>query len=128
MCDKTQLAIKSQRQGNQLSYMITIWQTEIHDDCNGKLTKAMLILHAVLYVAHELESQRAVLLSHLSRLFLHQYLDTTLVSNPEKQEHVLKSSEGTIKFTSHWLPKQLTVHLQSHMSSKCIHKNFSTLW
>jgi len=56
MCYETQLAIvKSQRQGSQLRDMITIGQSEMHDDSNGKFTKA--ILHAVLYVAHKLENQ-----------------------------------------------------------------------
>ena len=58
------------------------------------------ILHAVLYVAHELENQRAMLLPCMSTVFLHQYIEATSDGDVENQAHVLEISEGTTKFTS----------------------------
>lgn len=105
--------------------MVTIWESELVNDSTDKLTKA--ILHSVLYVALELEHQRAVLLPWVCREFLCHYLGTSSEVDSESQEHVLESSEGTVKFSSRWVLKQLAVHLHSHMSSKCIHKKFGAL-
>ena len=116
--------MKSKGQANHLSDMIKVWPTVLNENSNDKVTKA--ILHAILYVAHELENQRAMLFPCVSKVFLYHYLEATS-HDVKNQVHVLKSSEGTIKFTSHWLLKQLTVHLHSHMSSKCIHKKFGIL-
>lgn len=69
------------------------------------------------YVANEFENQRAVLLPHVSKIFLRAYHELT---DCEGQEQLL---EGTVKFTSRWLLKQQTVHLHSHMNSRCVHKN-----
>ena len=95
----------------------------ISDSSTDTLTKA--ILHSVLYVAHELENERAVILPNVSKIFLTQYLAAD--SNPVNEHTTLESSEGTVNFSSKWLIRQLTVHLYPHIASKCVHKKFGTL-
>ena len=125
VCYKTHLAlVKSYDQRECLSDMIKIWETELAND-HDKLTKA--VLHSVLYVSNEFENEKAVLLPWVSRVFLRHYCDGALDAGSENKDKLLESSEGTVKFTSRWLLKQLTVHLHSHMSCKCIHKKFGTL-
>lgn len=43
-------------------------------------------------------------------------------------EQVLEGSEGTVKFNSWWLLKQLLVHLHAHMNHTCVHRKFGTLF
>ena len=109
--------VKSHEQANQLHDKTSIWETIISDSSTDTLTKG--ILHSVLYVAHELENERAVILPDVSKIFLTQYL---------VNEHTtLESSEGTVNFSSKWLIRQLAAHLYPHIASKCVHKNFGTL-
>ena len=82
------------------------------------------MLQSVLYVAHELENERAVLLPDVSKIFLNHYL----AANNDSSEHTtIESSEGTIKFSYERLLRQLTVHLYPHIASKCVHKKFGIL-
>ena len=121
-CYKSHLAmVKAHDQANQLSDMMVVWESTLSHSTTDRLTKATL--HSVLYVAHEFENERAVLLPHISTLFCRQYLGP----KPENQECVLESQEGTIKFSSRWLLKQLIIHLHPHLNSKCIHKKFGVL-
>lgn len=120
-CYKDQLAIvHSHTQINHLRDLILIWE-ETLSSANDNLTRA--ILHSVLYVAHKFENERAVLLPHVCRVFLREYSPD---ADPES-ENILESGEGTVKFTSRWLLKQLTVYLHSHMNYKCVHKKFGTI-
>ena len=118
-CCKAQLAlVKSHEQANELYDKISIWETIISDSSTDTLTKA--ILHSVWYAAHELENEREVLLPHLSKIFLNHYL---AADNDSISEHTtIESSEGTIRFSSKWLLRQLTVHLYPNIASKCVHK------
>ncbi len=122
-CYKEQLTIvKSHEQADELRDKITIWETTISDSSVESLTKA--VLHSVLYIAHELENERAVLLPDVSKVFCSQYLASG--SSPVSEHTILENSEGTVKFSSKWLMKQLTVHLYTHIASKCVHKQFGT--
>ncbi len=110
--------VKSHEQANHLSDMIAVWESTLSDSNTDRLTKA--ILHSVLYVAHEFINERAVLLPYVSRLFCHRYIDPM-------SECVLESQEGTIKFSSRWLLRQLTIHLHTHLMFKCVHNKFGIL-
>ena len=60
-----------------------------------------------------------VLLPRVCRAFL---WESDPSSAADSEEHILESGEGTVKFASRWLLKQLKVHLHSHLDCKCIHK------
>ena len=97
-CYKAQLAlVKSHEQANELYHKISIWETIISDSCTDTLTKA--ILRSVLYVAHELENERAVLHPEVSKIFLNHYL---AADNDSSEHTTIESSEGTgtIMFSS----------------------------
>ena len=53
----------------------------------------------------KLEDERAVLLPRVCRVFLWEYEPS---SAADSEEHTLESGEGTVKFTSRWLLKQLS--------------------
>ena len=91
------------------------------DSSTDKLTKT--VLHTALHVAHELLHQGAVLLPHVFQVFLHKCGHSTLGT----EEEILEGSEGTIKFSSCWLLKQLIIYLCNHMDYKCVHKRFGTV-
>ena len=91
------------------------------DSATDKLTRS--VLHTASYVARELLNQRAVLLPHVSRVFLCAYDHCGLDSD----EQILEGRENTIKFSSRWLLKQLIMHLCKHMEHKCVHKRFGTV-
>ena len=74
------------------------------------------------YVALEFLNQRAVLLPHVSRVFLCTYGHSGL----DNDEQILEGREGTIKFSSRWL-LQLIMHLCKHMEHKCVYKRFGTV-
>ena len=99
---------------------IEIWQYMHAQEDTNKLTKT--VLQAVLYVAKELACQRAVLLPVVSQVFLDAYELTQPVESSDQL--YLDVGEGTIKYSSQWL---LIVHLQQHMSYRCIHKRFGTV-
>lgn len=121
-CYKSHLLIITfHEHSKQLGEMIEIWEHTV-SDTTDELTKA--ILRSVLYVAHELGHERAVLLPQVSRVFLREYSPDI---NPNFQEQILESTEGSVKFTSRWLLKHLLVHLHSYMDYKCIHKKFGTV-
>ena len=126
-CYKSHLAlVKSHvEQGNSsdmhLNDLIAIWEFKLSDSTTDKLTRT--VLHTAIFVARELLNQRAVLLPHVSRVFLHTYGQSTSDSN----EQILEGREGTIKFSSRWLLKQLIMHLCNHMDYKCVHKKFGTV-
>ena len=128
-CYKNHLAlVKSHKeQGKssdmELNDLIAIWEYKMCDSDTDKLTRT--VLYTALYVARELLNQRALLLPHVSRIFLSTYGHST----PESDEQILEGREGTIKFSSCWLLKQLIMHLCTHMEYRCVHKKFGTvLW
>lgn len=83
-----------------ITYVIKLpFETTISDSSTDRLIKA--VLHSVLYVAHELENERAVLLPDVSKIFGTQYMAAG--SNPVNERTILESSEGTVK----WLMRQL---------------------
>ena len=121
-CYKNHLVlIKSVEEENKhdLQNLITIWERVICDDTLENIEKATL--STVMYVANELISNRAMLLPHVAQVFLHEYLHSV----PGNEEY--KGKEGTIKFSSKWLLKQLLVHLHLHMNHRCVHKKVGTV-
>jgi len=102
---------------------IEVWEYTLSQGDTDKLTKA--VLQAVLYVAKELACQGAVLLPVVSQVSLRAYEPTH--SDESSSTVYLNVAKGTIKYSSQWLLNQLTVHLQQHMSYKCIHKRFGTV-
>lgn len=83
--------VKSHEQDNQLSEKISIWETIQVDSNTDILTKA--VLHSVLYVANEIEHERAVLLPDVSKIFL-KYLATS--EGTSEKENVLESPKKKI--------------------------------
>ena len=98
-----------------------IWESALSDETTDKVSKT--ILHTVLYVANELLNQRAMLLPHVSQVFLKEYFQSV----PEDTDYTLEGPECTIKFSSKWLLEKLLAHLDLHMEYKCVHKKFGTL-
>ena len=126
-CYKAHLAIiRAHEENNSLEDLADIWQHVLCDENSDELTKAMLA--SVLYVADEFKNHRAVLLPHVSRVFIMKYQDLTSTDQSHFLENqMLEGREGTIKFTSSWLLKKLKMHLNKHIECKCIHKKFGTI-
>ena len=76
-------------------------KSALSDETTDKVSKT--ILHTVLYVANELLNQRAMLLPHVSQVFLKEYFQSV----PEDTDYTLEEPECTIKFSSKWLLKKL---------------------
>ena len=104
-----------------LNDLMAIWECKLSESNTDKLTRT--VLDTAIFVARELLNQRAVLLPHVSRVFLHTYGQSTI----DNDEQILEGREGTIKFSSRWLLKQLIMHLCNHMDYKCVHKKFGTV-
>ncbi len=128
-CYKVHLAVlhsiesESQTPDNVLQNRIDIWEYKLSQDNTDELTQA--VLQAVLFVAKELASQRAVLLPVVSQVFLNAYKPSD--TDQTADEVYLDVGEGTIKYSSRWLLNQLIVYLQDLMSYKCVHKRFGTI-
>jgi len=95
-----------------------IWVAKLDDEEVDELTGA--VLKTALFVAYEILHQCAVLLPEACIAFTKAYPSTT------DQLH-LEVGDSTIKFTSQWLLHQLILHLQAHLSYKCIHQKFGTI-
>ncbi len=123
-CYKAHLAIiKMHEQNNTLADLIDIWKHTLSNENNDELTRATL--HSALYVADEFINQHAVLLPHVSRVFLCKY-EANAQSN--FREHlILEGKEGTVKFTTSWLLKKLKMYLGKHIECICIHKKIGTV-
>ena len=108
----------------QLQNFISIWEYKYSDPNTDKLTKC--ILHVVLHLAKVLLENQAVLLPKLSRMFLNMYMN----NSPEEclsVECTIETEDGSVKFTSKWLLKQVLVYLHHHLESKCVHKRYGTV-
>ena len=102
-----------------LDSLVEIWESTCLDDELARAT-----LRTALHVARALQDERAMLLPEASRFFLQTYLPG---NSDEAEPITLQCEEGTIKFTSKWLLKQLQLHLHRHMDYKCVHKKFGTV-
>ena len=128
-CYKVHLAIiqsmesQSSTPDNMLKDLICIWEHKISNENTDKLTK--VILQVVLFVATELLHNRAVLLPHVSSMFVEAYKSSSTVAS--QGPLCLEVGEGTIEFSSRWLLNQLIVYLHEHMSCKCVHRKFGTI-
>ena len=81
------------------------------------------VIQVARYVAIELLNQKALLLPHVSRLFLSEYgVDEYSMYNVE-----IETEDTTLKYTSRWLLNQLILHLGVHMNYKCIHKKYGVM-
>ena len=58
------------------------------------------------------------------KAFLEAYCES---SDNENDVPILECTEGTVKFSSSWLLKQLLTHLHSHMQHKCVHRKFGII-
>ena len=120
-CYKCHLAIiksfeeESSSSDIHLRDLIEIWEHKISDKTADNLTRA--VLHAVLYVAHELTNQRAVLLPHVSKIFLQAY--GQIKTHCQDHEDILEGAEGTVTFSSKWLLRQLVGYLHTHGLQMC---------
>ena len=90
---------------NMLKELISIWEDKISDENTDQLTT--LILQVVLFVVTELLHNQAVLLPHVSLMFIEAY---KLCSTVASQGLV------TIEFSSRWLLNQLIMYLQKNKS------------
>ena len=98
-----------------------IWVAKLDDEEVDELTGA--VLKTALFVADEILHQRAVLLPEACIAFTKAY--PSAASTTDKLH--LEVGDSTIRFTSQWLLHQLILHLQAHLSYKCIHKKFGTI-
>ena len=74
-----------------------------------------------IYVANHLLMQQALLLPHVSALFLQLY------GTASDQSPNVETGESTIKYSSRWLLTQLILYLGIHMEYKCVHKKFGVV-
>ena len=65
-----------------LNNLIDIWECKILDSDTDKLTRT--VLHIAIYVARELLNQQALLLPHVSRIFLHAIPHQIVMNNSWK--------------------------------------------
>lgn len=103
----------------QLQNLIVIWEHTCSDPGTDRLTKC--ILHIVTYLARVLLENQAVLLPHLSRMFL------SLYTSSSSEECIIDTEEGSVKFSSKWLLKQVLVHLHHHLAFRCVHRRYGTV-
>ena len=122
-CYKSHIAIIKSLEGpdSSLNDLITIWQHKLTEE-NDRVTQCLL--HTIIYVADEINNCRAVLLPYASKAFLEAYCES---SDNENDVPILECTEGTVKFSSSWLLKQLLTHLHSHMEHKCVHRKFGII-
>ena len=80
---------------SKLMQVTESWKITLADDATDAITKA--ILHTMLYVADEIMHERAVLLPHVSQVFLTSYTEN---SDAHQTVHVLKVGEGTVRYTT----------------------------
>ena len=101
-CYKTHLAMlrcdDATYDHSKLMQLTESWKITLADDATDAITKA--ILHTMLYVADEIMHERAVLLPHVSQVFLTAYTEN---SDAHQTVHVLKVGEGTVRYTTQWL-------------------------
>ena len=100
---------------------IHTWTVIYRDTTREKLTKSLL--KAVLVVADHLLQQRAVLLPHISQVFLEAYGVPLL----DRVDLNLAVGDSSVEFSSKWLLHQLTMYLNAYMSYKCVHRKYGTV-
>ena len=100
---------------------IQTWTVTYRDTTTDTLIKS--ILKAGLVIADHLLQQRAVLLPHISQVFLEAY-GVPLLGAVDLN---LEVGDSTIKFSSWWLLHQLIIYLHVYMSYKCEHRKFGTV-
>ena len=89
--------IRSHFNSNSDPEDLGLWKFKLQDSKIDAVTRSTL--HTVLFVANEILSERAVLLTHVCRIFTEEY-------GGEKEE--LEVGENTVWFTSRWLFNQKT--------------------
>ena len=107
-----------------LQQSIEEWVSKYNDNTTDQLTKA--ILEVVIYVAHKLLMEKAVLLPWACWVFLQAY-DTEFSGRIKSAQVTVDTGDSCLLFSSKWLLNQLITHLNTYMLYKCVHMKFGTI-
>ena len=113
------LTSQHQEDEHDLTSDIELWREIFKKDSTPELTRS--VLATVIYVATKLQQDRALLLPHVTTVFLQHY------TSRDTEELYLDLGDGRVKFSSRWLMHQLIMHLQPYMHYKCVIKRLGTL-
>ena len=112
---------KEQQTSEQsLQSCITLWSMTLEDESTSVVNQA--VLKTVIHIAKLLQQDKAILLPQAATLFRMKY--------PVGEENSclnLDVGDGTITFTNKWLLNQLILHLEPHMSYRCVAPRLGTV-
>lgn len=129
LCYKAQLKLLSNLQQEPLSDIslmndIEMWlYTQRHS--TSKLTRS--ILEAIIFVANQLQQEKALLLSSAVTIFIEHYTEKKLTCSISSLNLKIDTEDSTVHFSNRWLLNNLLIYLNKYMSIKCIHKMFGTV-